>query len=94
MGIRKPQGRPVASLIAVNLALIALHLSEYGVRADELSNEDCLVLGFADSLECSTCEKLQEIVLDGDLYRECRGCCRVVSNEETLYDEAKLQICD
>ncbi len=79
-------------MLALNIAVIALTTSV--ASSDELSNEDCLTLGFAESLECDTCEKLQQFVPDSQLYTECRGCCRVVSNDNKKYDEAKLQICE
>ena len=79
------------------VVVLTLHLQlavQIGQVVAGRSNEDCLSLGFSDSLECSTCEKLQEVVPDLELYQECRDCCRVVNVESMLYDEAKLQICD
>lgn len=93
MGVQRPPQSAALTILALNVVVIALHASP-GFAADELSNEDCFTLGFSDSLECDTCEKLQQLVSDRELYRECRSCCRVVSVEEVKYDEAKLQICD
>ena len=89
MGVHRPQ-RGAFAVLALNIAVIALSVGS----SEELSNEDCLTLGFAESLECNTCEKMHQFVPDTQLYKECRDCCRVVSNDDNKYDEAKLQICD
>ncbi len=85
---------PTALTLLLHVAVVALQVSERGAGGEAISNEDCLGLGFSDSLECDTCEQLQDVVGDATLYRECRGCCRVVSNDKVLFDSAKLQICD
>ena len=97
MGVQR---RPTSSsgafaALVLNLAVFAA-VGTSGAKAggDAASNDECLALGFSESLECDTCEKLQQYVTDSKLYLECRECCRVVANDELLYDEAKLQICD
>jgi hypothetical protein len=52
---------------------------------------DCKVAGFnPTTLQCGTCESLNKIVGDVDLYSECKECC--ITPVEEVFEVAVLEI--
>ena len=74
-------------LLASALLLHSAHTARAGT-ADE-----CLALGFTDTLACSQCAKMGEFVKDEALMADCRGCCTDDGDEDATYASAVLEVC-
>ena len=57
------------------------------------SVEECLDLGFTDTLSCSQCAKMGEFVKDEALLADCKSCCVEDSDGATTYARAVLEVC-
>ncbi|GAB5369806.1 hypothetical protein AAMO2058_001438000 [Amorphochlora amoebiformis] len=61
-------------------------------RGDDIS---CASKGFAESLVCSSCTKLQQIVQDQALVDECLSCCQTDKEELTQkFSSGRLEVCN
>ncbi|KAJ1486179.1 hypothetical protein T484DRAFT_1790716 [Baffinella frigidus] len=59
--------RALVSALALTLLL--------ATTSDGASSVGCRDLGFTETLVCSKCSRLEEMVKDEQLAKECRGCC-------------------
>jgi hypothetical protein len=57
------------------------------------SPEECLALGFTDTLSCGQCQKMGEFVKDEALLADCSSCCNDDSDSATTYASAVLEVC-
>jgi len=67
--------------------------SRIGVSADSNS---CSVLGFKETLICSTCDQLESYIKDQELIDDCKRCCaeeKDASVAKLLYKHITLQVC-
>ena len=83
-------GNAAAQATMARLVLAGLLLC--GVSAGP-SVEECLDLGFTDTLSCSQCAKMGEFVKDEALLADCKSCCVEDSDGATTYARAVLEVC-
>ena len=86
---RRTRTEPTQATMA-RLVLAGLLLC--GVSAGP-SVEECLDLGFTDTLSCSQCAKMGEFVKDEALLADCKSCCVEDSDGATTYARAVLEVC-
>lgn len=55
---------------------------------------DCLEAGFTEALRCSSCAKLEALVPDAALARDCRACCAEDAAGGAAFARARLEICE
>ena len=57
-----------------------------------LSGAECLELGFTDTLSCTQCAKMAEVVKDAELQRECEQCCHDNAEADVTFASAVLEV--
>ena len=57
-----------------------------------LSDAECLELGFTDTLSCTQCAKMAEVVKDAELQRECEQCCHDNAEADVTFASAVLEV--
>jgi len=74
------------------LLCLTIYLSTIGVFA---SQQSCLELGFSETLLCSGCNKMKEIINDEQLLAECHSCCEddTEKPQKVEYTSASLEVC-
>eukprot|EP00929_Paragymnodinium_shiwhaense_P106680 TRINITY_DN7227_c0_g1_i1.p2 TRINITY_DN7227_c0_g1~~TRINITY_DN7227_c0_g1_i1.p2 ORF type:complete len:175 (+),score=55.96 TRINITY_DN7227_c0_g1_i1:90-614(+) len=92
---RPPRRFLVWCLLSACLDLGGLVLA--ASRKENQKTEQCSELGFGDTLKCSTCARLREVLPSGEqsnaadagkLLEECEGCCSKEGDE--VFSKAKL----
>lgn len=69
------------------LFLLASHISS----TSAIAQEQCLERGFNPQvLLCSTCEHVQKVLGQQEVYDDCRSCC--IEKQEEVYEKAVLQM--
>ena len=71
------------------LLLVAAPLAAPGLA---LSGAECLELGFTDTLSCTQCAKMAEVVKDAELQRECEQCCHDNAEADGTFASAVLEV--
>lgn len=81
-----------ACTVAAMARLVLAGVLLCGVGASP-SAEECLELGFTDTLSCSQCAKMGEFVKDEALLADCKTCCVDDNEAATTYASAVLEVC-
>ena len=71
---------------------LLLAAAPLAVPAVALSGAECLELGFTDTLSCTQCAKMAEVVKDAELQRECEQCCHDNAEADVTYATAVLEV--
>eukprot|EP00752_Nemacystus_decipiens_P001792 g1731.t1 len=74
--------------LATLLASLVVSFTSGG--GEEFLEKECELLGYGESLRCSSCKHFEEIIADPGLTTECLKCCREVKNPAKKYASATL----
>ena len=81
-------------MYSIQTCLLFISLISFVFHSFSLHSENiCLEKGFySDTLQCKTCETLNQIVADAELYDDCVNCCIPPPVNENLYESIVLEI--
>mgnify|MGYP000863194093 FL=1 len=95
-------GHLLPPILAVTLMIAAATLSIPMVKGkktssskkDAMKKQQCATFGYADSLTCSTCNKMKQAVgKEGkNAVKECKSCCQ--SDGAISYIQGVFSLCD
>jgi hypothetical protein len=83
-----------ARRLSTVLAAMARAALLFAATVGTVAGLDCLEAGFTEALRCSSCAKLEALVPDAALARDCRACCAEDAAGGAAFARARLEICE